>query len=101
MLHKEFNNGLRAYPIHQAVQAMGSTAHFNFLLIPKNSFIYASKALTLSTSFFPAEFFLIIWLNPFKILALDFKPSDQPSPQSGFVDLITRVCSWGNFFALV
>jgi hypothetical protein len=26
MLHKEFNNGLRAYPIHQAVQAMGSTA---------------------------------------------------------------------------
>ena len=26
MLHKEFNNGLRAYPIHQAVQPMGSTA---------------------------------------------------------------------------
>jgi hypothetical protein len=26
MLHEEFNNGLRAYPIHQAVQAMGSTA---------------------------------------------------------------------------
>jgi hypothetical protein len=26
MLHKEFNNGLRAYPIHQAVQTMGSTA---------------------------------------------------------------------------
>jgi formylglycine-generating enzyme required for sulfatase activity len=26
MLHKEFNNGLRAYPIHQAVQAKGSTA---------------------------------------------------------------------------
>ena len=26
MLHKEFNNGLRAYPIHQAVQTIGSTA---------------------------------------------------------------------------
>ena len=26
MLHKEFNNGLRAYSIHQAVQPMGSTA---------------------------------------------------------------------------
>jgi len=26
MLHKEFNNGLRAYPIHQAVRTMGSTA---------------------------------------------------------------------------
>ena len=26
MLHKEFNNGLRAYLIHQAVQPMGSTA---------------------------------------------------------------------------
>ena len=32
MLHKEFNNGLRAYPIHQAVQAMGSTAIFHLNL---------------------------------------------------------------------
>jgi hypothetical protein len=29
MLHKEFNNGLRAYPIHQAVQTMGSTANLS------------------------------------------------------------------------
>jgi len=34
MLHKEFNNGLRAYPIHQAVQAMGSTALFQHALAP-------------------------------------------------------------------
>ena len=27
MLHKEFNNELRAYPTHQAVQTIGSTAH--------------------------------------------------------------------------
>jgi hypothetical protein len=33
MLHKEFNNGLRAYPIHQAVQAMGSTAFNNKFLV--------------------------------------------------------------------
>ena len=26
MLHKEFNNELRAYPTHQAVQTIGSTA---------------------------------------------------------------------------
>jgi integrase/recombinase XerD len=28
MLHKEFNNELRAYPTHQAVQTIGSTAVF-------------------------------------------------------------------------
>ena len=33
MLHKEFNNGLRAYPIHQAVQTMGSTALLDVLAI--------------------------------------------------------------------
>ena len=27
MLHKEFNNELRAYPTHQAVQTIGSTAN--------------------------------------------------------------------------
>jgi len=29
MLHKEFNNELRAYPTHQAVQTIGSTAVFS------------------------------------------------------------------------
>jgi len=39
MLHKEFNNGLRAYPIHQAVQAMGSTA-----LCRDSSLVFVSDA---------------------------------------------------------
>jgi hypothetical protein len=47
MLHKEFNNGLRAYPTHQAVQTIGSTAllrriNFNKPIILEN-FHYLSE----------------------------------------------------------
>ena len=43
MLHKEFNNGLRAYPTHQAVQTIGSTALCTFKIM----FLQYCKASTL------------------------------------------------------
>ena len=91
MLHKEFNNELRAYPTHQAVQTIGSTAYransADFFISDQLPQSIKSVVISFSKYNSPISCRVTLWAIPVRAAQIDVDGTDTNTVAAIFHEL--------------